>query len=120
MATKKVKEKIKTNCNANLKPAINEVSQTPANFADEFMGRIERIAEEAKEFHEAQKKKIDELLDTYGSKLQKFRDEFENKTQEGFKQINSRIMPVTRGDLDVIVKKLNTIERKLNKVSKNA
>lgn len=89
-----------------------------ANFAEEFKGRFEKITDDFGEFHDTQRKKMEEFIENYSSRLQKLRDEVETKTSEGFSQIASHLKFATRDDVDEVLKKLANIDRKLNKISR--
>ena len=88
------------------------------NLAGEVKVRFEKISDDFMEFQEVQRKKMEEFIDGYVTRLQKLREEVETKTSDSFSQLASHLRFATRDDIDEVLKKLASIERKVQKISK--
>ena len=86
-----------------------------ANLSEDIRVKFEKLSEELPDFQKMQKK-MDDFVENYSGKIQKLREEVEARTNESFSQIASRLRFATRDDVENISKKLEKLDRKLNKI----
>ena len=105
------------------KTTTNKSKKTPpkgngkANLSEDIKVKFEKLSEDLPDFQELQKK-MEDFVESYSGKLQKIREEVEAKTNESFSQIASHLRFATRDDIDAIGKKLEKLDRKLNKINR--
>ncbi|GAB4294822.1 MAG: hypothetical protein Kow0090_09600 [Myxococcota bacterium] len=101
-----------------VKSRVEKKGNGRVNLSDEVKSRLEKVSEELIEFQDTQRKKMEEFVESYLGKLQKFREELETKTSESLSQLSSHLKFATKEDVEGILTRLEAIDRKLNKLSK--